>query len=278
MLKLFAALFMLLDHIGFYFYDALPDLVVMTLRLIGRLAYPIFAWSIARGFQRTHNLPVYFLRLLGFALGSEIIIRLGFSLIDLKMAWSNVLVTFTLAVVALTGYRLARDASLDLVASLRPIPAAPCTVPVPPRFDVRVSLGGITLDARLGIGLGSLAVVLSLLASEWLHADYGAYGILTVLSFYAAMDKTPEELWEQRMFGLLVPLNGIFLIFRVISRQTTLNWAMLQLFSLLAIPLIIAWRREKKPPVWLKFGFYAFYPLHILLLCVARLLLIGPFS
>lgn len=278
MLKLFAALFMLLDHIGFYFYDALPELVVLFLRLIGRLAFPVFAWSIARGYQRTHNLPVYFLRLLGFALGSEVIIRLGFSLINLEMAWTNVLVTFSLAVVALTGYRLARDASLDVVASLRPIPAAPCTVPVPPHFNVRVSLGGITLDARLGIGLGSLSILLALLAAEWLHADYGAYGILTVLGFYIAMDKTPEEHWEQRFFALLVPVNGIFLAFRVLSQQSSLNWAMLQLFSLLAIPLIIMWRRDKKPPSWLKYAFYVFYPLHILLLCVVRLLLVGPFS
>ncbi len=277
MLKLLAALFMVLDHLGFYFYDSLPDLLVMILRLTGRLAFPMFAYSLARGFSRTHNLLAYFIRLAGFALISEIAIRLVFSLINLQLEWTNVLITFTLAVVALTGFRLIRDSSLDVIASLRPIPAAPNTVPVTPRFDVRISLWGITLDARIGIIIGSFTIALSLFLSEWLKSDYGAYGILTVLAFYLATDRITEAHWEQRMFLYLVPLNLVFLVFRVVEQKTTVSWAMLQLFSILAIPVILANKREKRPPAWQKYGFYIFYPAHIVLLCVVRYFLIGPF-
>jgi hypothetical protein len=278
LLKLLAALFMLLDHIGFYYFDVLPDLAVMVLRLLGRLAFPIFAWSVARGFTRTHNLVAYFVRMAGFALVSEVIIRLADHLVGLQMEWTNVLVTFTLAIVALTGYRLIRDASRDLVASLRPIPAAPNTLPMPPHFNVRISLGGITLDARLGFVLGSIAVLLSLATAEWLHADYGAYGILTVLCLYIATDRIPEEKWEQRAFMILLPLNLVFLFTRAVTGEVPLYWALMQIFSVMAIPLMINFRREKKPPTWFKYGFYLFYPLHILALCAIRLALIGPIN
>ena len=50
MLKLLACLFMLLDHIGYYFCRRPAWTAVFVLRSIGRLAFPIFAWSVARGF------------------------------------------------------------------------------------------------------------------------------------------------------------------------------------------------------------------------------------
>lgn len=276
MLKLLAALFMLLDHIGFYYYDLLPGLAVTLLRLIGRLAFPLFAWSIARGFARTSHLPAYFGRMVVFAIFAEWVIQRANQLIGLQMVWRNVLVTFALAIVALTGYRLIRDAGHDVVASLRPIPAAPSTLPVPPRFGVRLSLGGITLAPRAGLFLGTLALLASLAAAELLHSDYGAYGILTVLAFYIATDRIPEESWELRSLSFLVPLNVLFLMQRILSGNTSTYWALMQVFSVMAIPLAIALRNEKKPGRTCKYAFYLFYPLHILVLCAVRFRLFGP--
>lgn len=277
MLKLLAALFMVLDHIGFYFYDVLPNPLMIGFRTVGRLAFPIFAFTIARGFSRTRHLPKYGLRLAAFALVTEAIVRFSFYLIALQMAWTNVLVTFSLSIAALAGYRLLRDSSLDVIASLRPIPAAPNTLPVAPHFDVRISLWGITLDARIGAFLGALVMLVSMFLAEWLKADYGAYGILMVLAFFLATDRVPEAQWERQMFVYLVPLNLGFMIIRLLGHQVPFDWAVLQLFSLLAIPLIISLQREKRPPAWQKYGFYAFYPLHIFLICLIRYFFIGPF-
>lgn len=54
MVKILACLFMLIDHIGMLFF---PE--VIELRLIGRLAMPLFAFCIARGFYNSKNKNTY---------------------------------------------------------------------------------------------------------------------------------------------------------------------------------------------------------------------------
>ena len=53
-LKLIAMVTMTVDHIGFIL---LPQ--VLWLRLIGRLAFPIYAWFIGEGCRHTRSMPRY---------------------------------------------------------------------------------------------------------------------------------------------------------------------------------------------------------------------------
>lgn len=66
-LKLFAILFMVIDHVGLVFY---PD--VEMLRKIGRLAFPIFAYQLTLGYQFTSNRTLMLKRLIIFALVSMV--------------------------------------------------------------------------------------------------------------------------------------------------------------------------------------------------------------
>jgi hypothetical protein len=70
MLKIFACLFMLLDHIGAVFFPG-----ISAFRIIGRLAMPIFALGLATGFfwtKKKGTTAKYFLRMFLFALISQI--------------------------------------------------------------------------------------------------------------------------------------------------------------------------------------------------------------
>lgn len=66
-LKLLAILAMLIDHIGYVFF---PQYIF--LRIIGRLAFPIFAYHISVGYIHTSNLKNYAIRLFLFGLLSQL--------------------------------------------------------------------------------------------------------------------------------------------------------------------------------------------------------------
>lgn len=66
MIKIIAMLLMLLDHIGQVFF---PNIDLFT--IVGRLAFPLFAWGIAKGFKRTHNFKKYAIRIFVLAVISQ---------------------------------------------------------------------------------------------------------------------------------------------------------------------------------------------------------------
>ena len=55
-LKVFAIIFMIIDHIGYFFSFALSSDVYITFRIIGRLAMPIFAYLVAEGIYYTKDI------------------------------------------------------------------------------------------------------------------------------------------------------------------------------------------------------------------------------
>lgn len=95
-LKWIAAITMLIDHIGAIFY---PD--ILGFRIVGRIAFPIFAFLIAEGFRHTHDLRKYMLRMLVFACVSEIPFDLAFFGTWFAPGHQNVMFTFFLALILL---------------------------------------------------------------------------------------------------------------------------------------------------------------------------------
>lgn len=67
-LKLIGALSMLLDHAGILLF---PN--VRLLRILGRIAYPIFAFMIAQGCQYTRNKLRYFLMVFGLGVACQLV-------------------------------------------------------------------------------------------------------------------------------------------------------------------------------------------------------------
>lgn len=107
-LKLIAAASMLIDHIGA---ELLPG--VIALRIIGRLAFPVFAYFIYEGCRYTHDRRAYLTRMLGLGL----VCVAGYYVYDGEI-YGNVLITFSLSICvlyAVQGWKRQRD-GLHLVA------------------------------------------------------------------------------------------------------------------------------------------------------------------
>jgi len=85
-LKLAAALSMIVDHVGLVFFPQ-----IMPLRIIGRIAFPIFAAGIADGYRHTSNLKMYFYRLLFFGAISQIPFMILFGKNELNIIFSLLL-------------------------------------------------------------------------------------------------------------------------------------------------------------------------------------------
>lgn len=75
-LKIIAIITMIVDHIGYYLYFTLDDQTYIVLRIIGRIAMPIFVYLIIQGYFNTKNLKKYILRLLLLAIITQLSINL----------------------------------------------------------------------------------------------------------------------------------------------------------------------------------------------------------
>lgn len=71
-LKLIAMITMLIDHIGYRFFPYNINEYYIIFRVIGRIAFPIFAYYLAIGFSKTSNLKKYMFRMFIFALITQI--------------------------------------------------------------------------------------------------------------------------------------------------------------------------------------------------------------
>lgn len=95
-LKMIAIVSMLTDHVGAILF---PQYLI--LRVIGRIAFPIFAYTLVEGFFYTHDISKYILRMGGLALISEIPFDLAVNGRILEFGHQNVFFTFTLGLMML---------------------------------------------------------------------------------------------------------------------------------------------------------------------------------
>ncbi len=239
-LHVIAMFCMLWDHAAASLVYSTNDVFYDTLRIIGRIAFPIFAFMTAEGFFYTSNLKKYALRLLAFALVSEIPFNLLISGGVIYPFHQNVLFTFLMALGAMWVLEKAKQAK---AAWLKPI-------------------------AVIGV------VALSYLLGTLTFADYYGGGILTVLVFYFFREKKWYNLLGQIAALLYINvevLGGYGYSIEIMGNEIFLP---LQAFALLAlIPIWLYNGRKGHSSKAFKYACYAFYPVHMLVLFALMLLL-----
>lgn len=242
-LKLTAMLTMLIDHIGagilenmFYRDDISTqamELLYMTdsiFRLIGRIAFPVFCYLLLQGFLHTGNRAKYAGNLLLFALLSELpfdyLFYGGITLLHQNVFW-----TLLIGLLTLWGVETMENAHL------------PASIQI------------VSMCAVSGAGL---------LMAALLNTDYTWMGVAMILTFYFSRD--------YRILQCAVTFIIFFLALTAHYQSAFSSWRESFWYTLdsewtLLIAFAMIYRcngiRHIKKG---KYLFYAFYPVHILIL------------
>lgn len=157
-LKWIAIISMLIDHFasGFLFaynITSVQDFQGMyaNMRLVGRLAFPIFAFLIVQGYQHTSDIKKYIRNLFLFALISEVPFDLAFYKQPMYWGHQNIFFTLFLGIIALALYEKFEQGEQILKQGL--------------------------------------AVLLFGLLAEILAVDYGLYGVFFIVGLGILRDK-----------------------------------------------------------------------------------------
>ncbi|MBM6724677.1 TraX family protein [Pseudoflavonifractor phocaeensis] len=245
-LKYLAALCMLVDHMGVVFPTMMADMGLpgwanLLPRLIGRLAFPIFAYFVAEGCRRTRFFSRYLLRLFLFALLSQAPFGLATG------TWGgNVIQTFFLAAWAIWSFeRASQSGHSPAVASL---PLLVCCV--------------LSLALNCDYGFPAVLLVFAL----YLQGE-NRKRLLLCLGVGLAL----IYLIYQPLVGLLsLPWLSVSMVVRYLASAfpfQILCW----LFSSASLLLLAGYRGQLG--IQNKWFFYVFYPAHLLGLWALRMVL-----
>ncbi len=235
-LKIIALITMFIDHIGAIFF---PEL--LFLRYIGRISFPLYAFLIAEGVAHTSSKQNYAIRLLGFALLSEI--------------------PYDLAFYGKVYYPAAQNVIFEL-------------------FMGMITLWSLDSALKKKKYLYLLLIPLFALLSEILGFSYGVYGIVLMIIFYL-LRKIPilsgisativtfifNGITTYSLFGPGTLLSAGILSLVSVGYCSILTINHTQLWAMLAT-LFIVFYNGKEDKNSLKWLFYASYPLHLILLWV----------
>lgn len=222
-LKLVAALTMLIDHIGVILLPNVP-----ILRVIGRIAFPIYAFMIAEGCAYTKSKLRYFLSV--FLLGA--VCQIVYGIFDSEV-YLGILITFSLSILVIYALQYWKTVMFTPDGSLTKRCAATILL------------------------LSSLAGVYFL--SEQVKIDYGFWGAMVPV-FASLVRKPPvdsSELWgkiDHHVVRVLMMGIGLVLVPSFSGN--------VQVYSLLSLPLLLLYS-GKRGKANLKYFFYIFYPLHL---------------
>lgn len=241
-LKIIACISMLLDHIGLVF-------DISILRIIGRLAFPLYLFLLYNGYKHTSNKLLYAVRLAVFAVISQV----PFSLFTTGNVFSlngNVFVTLFISLIliwitdSMIKHRVAKWASFIPTAVLY---SAYHFGFIVSDYGAKAVLMSFVFVAIYGDGKGMLRK------------------LLTALGILCAVFNSYIVKW------LLLP--AYWLIGQNPGWPTISYWQTVQIFSLLALPIIFLYNGKKgKFPIGnlkaktVQYGFYLFYPVHMIAL------------
>ena len=244
-LKYIALFFMIIDHLGAVVFPRIPEM-----RILGRIAFPIYCWCMVAGFHFTRSVPKYLMRILVTGLISQPLYAIvmnhvgttGNFLYDYLLNKPNIFLTLFLGLAGLWGIR----------------------------------------EKKWGSHIWGPAAAVAL--ATVFGVDYGWRGVLFIMLLYAARTSRPAIAAVMIAFFLYwgtfyYPTSSLFGI--PISLSELPSWLSqplnaflrLETYGLLSMPFIlIRFRKDTRMMLWMS---YSLYPAHLLLVWLVKTLVLG---
>ena len=221
-LKIIALVFMFIDHAGKMCFPNIPEM-----RMLGRIAFPIYAWCMIVGFHYTRSVPKYLLRILITGLVSQPLYMLA-----LNHTWKqpNIFLTLFLGLCALWGIREKKYLS-----------------------QIWAPAAAMAAAILVGADYGWRGVLLFIM----LYAvQESRPGIAAVMVSYFLFWGSSYSITKS-LFGLPINMDAL----PAVLSQPLSAFLRMETYALLALPFIlIPFKKDLKLPRWVG---YALYPAHL---------------
>ena len=282
-LKLIAVVSMLIDHAAYSLFLAgvFTGKGYVYMRAVGRIAFPIFAYMIVNGFEKTHDVRRYFSRLALFAVISQPVYRLAFTAanygaqaltgggITLSLTAANITTPCLAALIAaaylIFACRGRVDLSLLWVCAALVLPYVHLEV-----FGITLLGGKLNVFYTLAIGLALIAaldalrrarggkgelfralmLLLAALAAALLlqkTADYGWMGLALIAALYLARSRRVYQ-------------AGVIVLWCVCEYAVMQSSWFFALYAMLAAVPVLLYSGRLGARMR---GFYLVYPVHL---------------
>ena len=248
-LKVIAIVSMTIDHAGKVLGQAIllelfPDTLTGTFTtvkiciVLGRMAFPLFAFMLAEGCSRTRSMPRYLGRLALFAVISEPVFSAALIGFDLNDTWQSIRclvfrnVFFTLFLAAL---------SIFLSQKLT------C------KYGAKGQIVSIALTCCLAF------------AASYFGTDYGAMGVLLIHALYLLRGNRVRQCAAIVIWAFALYVAGNWTAFLYMDAAIYVFYALGA--SLACVPILLYNGKRGRPMKW---TFYVYYPAHLLALVLIR--------
>lgn len=264
-----AVVTMFIDHIGAFLLDY-NDAFYPLCRSVGRLAFPIFCLMIAEGAQHTRSITKYLERLALCAVIStppyNLVCGEEWNSLENKNVFFTLYIGLTAILLIQKGapwvFRKLNKASLaenEKACILLSLPFITCLYYF--AYDWNTDYGGY----------GVAAIVIFYVLRRHRAAAWGCFALLTFISYnfafisYPSEINIPYQMVEMNLHAIFQHQiwNGGYTLTFVNSRQ---------IFAVLAIIPACLYNGERGRSNC-KYFFYAFYPLHLMLIWIIQLLI-----
>lgn len=224
LLKLIALVFMLIDHAGKMCFPQVPEM-----RMLGRIAFPLYCWCLVVGASYTRSFPKYLLRIALIGALSQ-----PLYMVALNHSWQafNIFLTLFLAVLGLWGLREKKWMS-----------------------HIWAPVAALILAHLLNVDYGWKGVLLVFLLWAVRDSKPGIAAVMIAFClFWGASSSTVSRVFGLNLAGFSRTKLGMLLT----------PFLKLQGLALLSLPLML-WNipGKWKLPHWTS---YAMYPAHLVLL------------